>query len=263
MKQACMRLAYRDICFNLSQSKAADTISRCLARSRGLEEAALESCSRKLYQELRMLAPWKPPRDVRLEDSLGNPAGCEGEERTIVRDHFAAQRGAVPYTLEQFILDDRADAILRSPELALVTKTLDAVPSYSSIVTRHSHAKLNGLGELSVGGELNKLLPRTIARMVHPLQVKACIFIRLPVQYRGGAFQSYGKAKALDQLSKAIETSPSWTSTVATLAPLFARVLFLVPPAWPARGNLQEVSMGGALTFVILLSRRLGAWPAL
>ena len=57
-------------------------------KARGLEEAALECCSRKLFGLLRGIRTWKPRQNMRLLDGNGIPAGSDFEERSLAREHF-------------------------------------------------------------------------------------------------------------------------------------------------------------------------------
>ena len=144
---------------------------------------------------LRKFKPWAPRRDLRLLDPQGVPAASDFDERTIVKKHFQGKLEAADYTFGGMIDDDRAECASRAPELAAVEKSLVAIPSLTAVVHRHAHAKYNGMGKVPLGGEVKRLLPRTIAAMVHPLHVKAAIFIRLPVHWLGGCIQELWKGK--------------------------------------------------------------------
>ena len=63
----------------------------------------------------------------------------------------------------------------------------------SATTLRHSKAKFNGMGELQIGGEVKSLLPRAMARLIHPLHTRATLYVRLPIQFTGGCIQELSK----------------------------------------------------------------------
>ena len=69
--------------------------------------------------------------------------------------------------------DDRLSRPGRVAALASIDQPFDAIPSITYLVGRHSHSKMNGMGESPLGGEVKRLLPRGMAQMLHPIHWKA------------------------------------------------------------------------------------------
>ena len=141
-----------------------------------------------VHELLRKLEPWAPRRDVRLLDKDGLPAASD-LERIVVNEFFTDRLGGTPDTFASLVNADRAECVGRAAAIAAMPKTFGTIPTLNFTIGRHSHAKCNGTGELQVGGEAKKLFAQELARMAHPLQVKASLFVRLSVQWLGGCLQ--------------------------------------------------------------------------
>ena len=159
------------------------------AKSRSMEEAALESNKRELFKLLSNLQAWTPARECRLIGGDGLPVSTDREERMLVRDSFLAKFEGVGTTYKSIVEEDRAAAVIKCMEEDTVVRTLDAVPSMPFCTLKHASASMNGTGELVTGGEIYRLLPRTTAKNVLPLLTKTSMAIRFPVQFLGTNFK--------------------------------------------------------------------------
>ena len=79
--------------------------------------------------------------------------------------------------------DSAKSVIVLLRSLAGAATSIYVAPSLTYIIGRHAHAKHNGTGEIVIGGEVNKLLPRATAANIHPLHTKAALFVRLPIHW--------------------------------------------------------------------------------
>lgn len=192
-KQVRLTRLCRALAKLVREAVAADFVALCIDQARSLQEAALEGCTKRMFEFLRQIKPWAPKRQLRLIDTGGLPAAPDYCERCIVRRSFSAKLGAVDDTSESFIMDDRDTIAERSPVLHRVVRSIDAVPTVTFLVGKHAKAKMNGLGEQCIGGELDRFLPRTTAFLAHPLNCKAAMCIRLPVQWLGGCLMELFK----------------------------------------------------------------------
>lgn len=94
--------------------KATDYDVYCTNQARCLEEAALESCSRQLYQLLRGLKPFQVKRELRLLNEQDLPAASDFEERTLLRNFFCGKLDATECTFESLIIDDRRSCCIEA-----------------------------------------------------------------------------------------------------------------------------------------------------
>ena len=94
----------------------------------------------------------------------GTPSSTDHEERTAVKNSFQAKFEAVDTTMLELITDERGTVEVKAVAAALVPKSLKALPTMSYQVCRHAHAKMNGTGEVVIGGSSDNfphaLLPR-------------------------------------------------------------------------------------------------------
>lgn len=139
---------------------------------------------------------------MRLLDKDGLPPASDLGERIVVKEFFTDRLGGTPDTFASLVNADRAECVGRAAAIAAMPKTFGTIPTLSFTIGRHSHAKCNGTGELQVGEEAKKLFAQEAARMAHPPQVKASLFVRLPVQWLGGCFQELWKRKGSRSLIK-------------------------------------------------------------
>ena len=61
------------------------------------------------------------------------------------------------------------------------------------LISKYAKGKQNGLGEVPIGGEVQKLLPRVYATLHHPLHTKVALCIRLPLHWLGGVLHELWK----------------------------------------------------------------------
>lgn len=123
--------------------KADDFEALCMSQARNMEEAALEGCSRILFELLRKLRKFVPRREFRIHDSAGVPCGSDLEEREVVLAHFCEKLEGEPCTVQSLIDDDRS----RCGEIAVRNKvidlTVDAAPPIQSLTLQHARGKMN------------------------------------------------------------------------------------------------------------------------
>ena len=86
----------------------------------------------------------------------------------------------------------RLDAA-KALEVANVKRSLDAIPSLTYLTGKHAAGTLRGTGEIVIGGEVNRLLPRATAKNVHPLMTKTTMYLRFPVQFLGTPLVEFWK----------------------------------------------------------------------
>ena len=99
-----------------------------------------------------------------------------------MKKHFQAKLDGRDSTMQALIDEDRSLQVVKAPAMATLEKSLEAIPSLTFLVGKNAHAKMKGTGENRLGGEISRLLPRAMARVMHPLHCKASFFVRLPVQ---------------------------------------------------------------------------------
>ena len=71
-------------------------------------------------------------------------------------------------TYAELVAADRDECYVRAAEVESMAKSLVAIPPLSFVVEKNAKMKMCGLGEVQAGGEVSKLLPRTMARLQHP-----------------------------------------------------------------------------------------------
>ena len=98
--------------------------------------------------------------------------------------------------LEDILNDGRQQAFSYAAKHATIVRCRDAIPTMQYVVGKHSAAKIgNGFGESLVMSDAHKTWPIELARLSHPMHVKATVYIARPLQYRGGMFQELWKKK--------------------------------------------------------------------
>lgn len=132
----------------------------------------------------------------------GIQASCDYAKRAIVQRQFQERLFAEPTTFCDLVLRDREECATRAPALAELPKSFDVVPLLKFTGMRHAKAKYNCTGETQLGGEVKKLLLQTLARISHPLQVKAALYVRLPIHWLGGCIQEFWIGKDSAALTK-------------------------------------------------------------
>jgi len=172
-----------------------DLVAWTVAKSKNMEEASLQCNKRALFGLLKHIAPWTPQRDFRICDSSGRPTTSDGEERLVIRDHFDALYDGVHTSFRELIDLERSDAVIHSNLMAPLERSLDVIPTLSFMVCKYSHAKMNGTGEIVIGGEATKIAPRPYALAHHPLHVKAALYCRYPEHWLGGCISALYKGR--------------------------------------------------------------------
>ena len=93
--------------------------------------------------------------------------------------------------------DERVNASGLATSNQAVTRDIAAVPSFSFVIHRNAKAPCSGLGETQIGGEVMRLVPRIMAGITLPLQCKAALYLRLPLQWLGGCLMELYKNKGV------------------------------------------------------------------
>ena len=81
---------------------------------------------------------------------------------------------------------DRLEVAARNHVANVTIKSINAVPTKSSLVRRYHKSHLyKALGESGVGAEARRLCPELVAELFAPLHVKACLSSWTPIDWRG------------------------------------------------------------------------------
>ena len=187
-KHVCMRqvrLRKRLAVLNefVAEGIEADLAEWLVSQCRKLEEAALETNSRRLFHILRSMKAWTPPRNFRLTGPDGLPSSSHRAERQVVQEHFGGKLHAHASTMCEVIDEEREYARVALPSRAAVAKSLDAVPTLTFCVSKNAKGRLRGTSDIVIGGEVGRLVPRSYAAALHPLHVKTSMYMRNPVQF--------------------------------------------------------------------------------
>ena len=183
IKQFTLRNLTIGLTSDIRKAAKADFQEWVAARSRDIEEAALENDTRVLHQLLRRLKPYDGGRDFRIANPDGDPTTSAIDELTVIRDSFMQKLEGTSSTMEAIIQQDRLQALPNALRDAAVERDIKSIPSMPFLISRYSKAKVNGLGEVAIGGEVQKLVPRIYALLHHPLHTKVAFCIRLPVHW--------------------------------------------------------------------------------
>ena len=103
-----------------------------------------------------------PRRDIRLIDESGQPAGCDWDERIVVKDAFEERIQATECTFESLIIEDRTACAEQAGRNAATVLDIVAIPFVQYLTRRNAHAQLKGFGETPIGGEVHRLLPQLL-----------------------------------------------------------------------------------------------------
>lgn len=132
--------------YDIRKAVKVDYQGWCSARTRGLEEAALESDSRHLHALLRRLKPYESRRDFRISNATGQPTTTMLEERTAVRDAFRTKLGGIDVSMADLIQQDRDKAPYVALEHSDIQRDINSIPSMTFLISKYAKGKQNGLG---------------------------------------------------------------------------------------------------------------------
>ena len=101
-------------------------------------------------------------------------------------------------------MEERATEVAEAKKHSTIVRRLEAIPVGQYVVKQHAAAKTGkGFGEGLVTSDAHKCWPLELARMSHPMHVKASVYIARPLPFRGGLLQELWEEKrALVQPSK-------------------------------------------------------------
>ena len=101
---------------------------------------------------MRSFKAWQPKHDFRIAKADGTPATTDVDERIAINEHFQAKFEATDNTFADILTWERENVGFRAEVDLAVPRELEAIPTLSYLLCRHAHSKMNGPGELMVGG---------------------------------------------------------------------------------------------------------------
>ena len=117
------------------------------------------------------------------------------DERIVVKGGFKEQLCAVECTFGSIVRDDKQSCATIAVANSSVKLDAKAIATLQYMARKHAHARMNGFGEIPIGGEVHRLLPAVTAAIMLPLHVQSALALRLPTQWSGGALLEVFKGK--------------------------------------------------------------------
>jgi len=166
----------------INDSIAHDKQSRLEQICDGIGEDLIDNNVQNAFKQIRSLQTYKPRPPSILKNIDGTNVTTHLQERQVWFDHWATLLDAKPMPLEHLIQHNN----ITTQSEHHPNNDPQAIPSFPSTVARYAHTKNNkAAGEDSIPGDLFKAAPHEMARIFHPLEVKATITGQQPLQWKG------------------------------------------------------------------------------
>ena len=165
-----------------------------------IENGLRSESSKVSFKAVKDVIPKKARGTSRLAGPDGKPATSSVGEQRIMRAHFSATLSGRECTLADLIDADNAALRASLDRVAVIPKDRQVVPSLPTLILKFARLKPKGVGEDVLGGELFSCAAHELAKLYHPLVVKASLSVCSPVQWKGGQLMGVYKGKGATSL---------------------------------------------------------------
>ena len=178
---------YADAFATASRALDHDLATRVTEKAMVIAIAAAQANLGQLHRELRpFLKPMAPRYGAPVRDHTGTLVYDASRRQEVVCQHFAGLMDGRRTTFE--LLVDECAGDLCSHRLDEVVRDPALVPSLGFIARASRRmTALKGLGPDGIGSEVGRRLYAAVPELLHPVYVKASLWIHPPLQSRGGA----------------------------------------------------------------------------
>ena len=160
-----------------------------LASSAGSRAGDIVAIAKKAGVGGRSAKAFLRPLPILL-DKTGSPAKCKEDRDNIWLQHFGAQEFGTVLSTASFIALDSALPCV-DEDLEWRVEDLPSFFEVEAVLRAAPRGKAVGLDGLP--GEALSACPTAMAKLVHPLMLKASLLLRQPLQWRGGLLNEMWK----------------------------------------------------------------------